>query len=173
MVHLWARHSLALALCYMKYYVTFINLHFTSSLSFSNSLTLESLYWNHVLCWCENKQLTAPPFISESQNNLPYSGRRNNDPSPEGVSPPPADAFNQDLDQFIVKSSVADATGRKYSCGICGKVSHKSRSNIRNHIESRHFPGRFQYACEHCPKMVNTKTALFVHKSAYHAKMNL
>ena len=77
-----------------------------------------------------------------------------------------AEDGEDDLDRYIVR----DEAVRKYMCSICGKVGHKSRSNVRNHIESKHFPGRYQYPCSDCTVVFNTRTALAVHKSTYHKK---
>jgi len=68
----------------------------------------------------------------------------------------------QDLDQFLERDSLT----KKYKCGICGLFSHSSRANARNHIESKHYQGFFTYTCHSCGKVMNTKRALEVHKSA-------
>ena len=70
----------------------------------------------------------------------------------------------QDLDQFLER----DIATKKYKCGICGLFSHSSRANARNHIESKHYQGFFTYHCNYCGKVMNTKRALEVHKSAAH-----
>ena len=70
------------------------------------------------------------------------------------------------MDQFIMK----DVASKKNVCSICRGFSHKSRTNVRNHIESKHYPGLYQYPCETCSTVVYTKRALEVHRSAYHAK---
>ena len=64
-----------------------------------------------------------------------------------------------DLDQFIAR------TGSGYSCGLCGAFTHGSRSNTRNHIESRHFPNTFVYNCDICQKQCSSRQALQQHKS--------
>ena len=46
-----------------------------------------------------------------------------------------------------------------YKCNICGKEDSHIR-NLRNHIESVHFPGYFSYTCDHCKKTFKTKNAL-------------
>jgi len=63
----------------------------------------------------------------------------------------------EDLKRFIEK----DEQNCPY-CGICGQYSNKSVTNVRNHIESKHFP-IFQYSCNNCGRTVNTKTALERH----------
>jgi len=48
-------------------------------------------------------------------------------------------------------------------CSICKQYWSKSVTNIRNHIESKHFP-IFLYTCVICGKTVNTTVALDRHK---------
>jgi len=67
-----------------------------------------------------------------------------------------------DLDQFLTK----DQEANKYICSICQVFSHRGRTNVRNHVESRHFLGCFSYSCDICGKTLNTRRALEVHKSA-------
>ena len=64
-----------------------------------------------------------------------------------------------DLDQFISRVE------QGYGCHICGTFSHASRSNVRNHVESKHFPNVFVYNCDVCQKTLNSKQALQQHKS--------
>ena len=73
----------------------------------------------------------------------------------------------QDLDQYIV---IRDDSLKKYTCGVCANFSHQSRSNVRNHLESKHFAGYFSYSCDICLKVLGTNKAMEVHKSTYHPK---
>ena len=73
----------------------------------------------------------------------------------------------QELDQFVVRNEMS----RKYECSLCSKFGHKSRSNVRNHIESIHYPGMYTYSCDACGTVLNTRRALEVHKSAYHKQL--
>ena len=51
-----------------------------------------------------------------------------------------------------------------FKCTICGKqVSVKT--NLRNHIESAHFPGHFSYNCKYCGKTFKSKNSLCNHVS--------
>ena len=50
-------------------------------------------------------------------------------------------------------------------CGICLAFSHSAKSNVRNHIESRHFPNTFTYACPRCAKILASKKSLQNHAS--------
>ena len=56
----------------------------------------------------------------------------------------------------------------KYSCKICANFSHQWKSNTRNHVESKHFPTSFVYACDHCSATFNTRMQLYAHRSQKH-----
>jgi len=49
------------------------------------------------------------------------------------------------------------------TCGICFQFSNQAIVNVRNHIESKHFPNSFTYNCPKCQIMKNTKKALEIH----------
>ena len=66
----------------------------------------------------------------------------------------------EDLDQFI---SPRPELG--YTCDICAAFGHASKSNVRNHVESKHFPNTFVYNCNQCQKQCNSRQALHQHKS--------
>lgn len=66
----------------------------------------------------------------------------------------------EDFDQFVVRESAVCV------CALCGLFRNKTITNVRCHIESRHFPGTFQYACDLCGKMVNSRTSLRDHTAA-------
>ena len=44
---------------------------------------------------------------------------------------------------------------------------------MRNHVESKHFPNQFEYHCNYCEKICNTKKGLDVHISERHRHANL
>ena len=69
-----------------------------------------------------------------------------------------------DLLQYINK----DQTTGLHICSICSNFSHKSRSNVRNHIESKHFAGSFIYTCSICEKTCASHQSLLKHKSVFH-----
>jgi len=69
-----------------------------------------------------------------------------------------------DLLQYIVKDS---ATG-SLACSLCSNFSHRSRANVRNHIESKHFPNTFVYTCPVCAKDCPSHQSLLKHKSLFH-----
>ena len=70
----------------------------------------------------------------------------------------------QDLDQYILTSEDGS-----YYCGICHQAM-RDRSNIKRHIESKHFPNVFSYQCPECPHVVGTKRALQRHRERIHPK---
>ena len=66
----------------------------------------------------------------------------------------------EDLKRYIVQDELKGPT-----CGICFSFSHRSKSNVQNHIESKHFPNSFTYTCPKCFKNVSTKKALEIHNN--------
>ena len=66
----------------------------------------------------------------------------------------------EDFDKYIVPNESG-----VNSCSICHVFSHVAKSNVRNHVESKHFPNSFVYNCEKCGLSVGTKKALQRHKS--------
>ena len=72
----------------------------------------------------------------------------------------------KEFDQYMERSLRED--GRPcFKCTLCGK-QNSQKINVRNHIESVHFPGHFSYNCDHCEKTFKTKMALYVHVSKMH-----
>jgi len=69
-----------------------------------------------------------------------------------------------ELLKYVAKS---DLSG-KYTCGICKTFSHAGKSHVRNHIESKHFPGVFTYECDQCEKIFSTKNGVANHRSVAH-----
>ena len=78
------------------------------------------------------------------------------------TGPDPADLLN-----YIERN---DQTG-VYQCTICFNCSHKSRSNVRNHVESKHFPNTFQYRCPICEYQCSSQQSLLKHKSQKHRNL--
>jgi len=73
-----------------------------------------------------------------------------------------------DLLSFCSKSPGSS----KWVCSICGHFSHSGRHQVRNHVESKHFPTSFQYQCEHCDKICCTKKGMERHVSEKHRNQN-
>ena len=64
-----------------------------------------------------------------------------------------------------------DSERGKHFCLKCPKFSHKSRSNVRNHVEALHFLGMFAYSCQICGQSIGSKNALNTHMSRIHKKV--
>lgn len=73
----------------------------------------------------------------------------------------------EDFNKFIVKDQFG-----QLSCSLCDEndqlmVSRKwsQRKDLRNHVESKHFPNTFTYSCPHCGKIFGTNNAWNTHKA--------
>ena len=71
----------------------------------------------------------------------------------------------EDFKKYIVR------TDRGQTCSICHNFSHSSKSNVRKHIESRHFPNSFSYSCPNCATVVGTQMALDKHMAIHKNQM--
>jgi len=67
----------------------------------------------------------------------------------------------EDFKQYIIK------TEKGRTCSICHGFSHKSEYNVKNHIESKHFPNSFAYSCGTCGTNVGTQMALDKHMTQH------
>ena len=74
----------------------------------------------------------------------------------------------EDLMQYVGKQQ---GTVKSSYCTICNKFSHQAGQNVRNHVESIHYPNTFVYNCPHCDRIVNTRKALQVHVSKEHKRI--
>ena len=72
-----------------------------------------------------------------------------------------------DLNNYIEKISEGPNFGQ-FKCNICGYVSSQ-KANLRRHIESKHFPGLFEYSCDQCEKNFNTMTKYRNHQRRHHS----
>merc|ERR1711874_910949 len=66
----------------------------------------------------------------------------------------------EDFDQFISENGLQGK-----SCGICYQYSSNVTRDLRNHIESKHFPNTFNYSCRLCGLSLSTNKAFSNHKS--------
>eukprot|EP00092_Neocalanus_flemingeri_P030149 GFUD01032727.1.p1 GENE.GFUD01032727.1~~GFUD01032727.1.p1 ORF type:complete len:831 (+),score=176.79 GFUD01032727.1:54-2546(+) len=66
----------------------------------------------------------------------------------------------EELDMFVSRE------GPVCVCTVCGVFRNKSITNVRCHIESKHFPGRFTYTCQICGKQCKSKTAFRDHSQS-------
>ena len=67
----------------------------------------------------------------------------------------------EDLYQYVVKF------GSGFQCVICQKTFTR-RNDGWNHCENLHFPGTFEYACEHCDERFRSNLHYKKHKSNKH-----
>jgi len=67
----------------------------------------------------------------------------------------------EDFDQFISENG---QQGGK-ACGICYQYNSNVTRDLRNHIESKHFPNTFNYRCLICGLNLTTNKAFSNHKS--------
>jgi len=72
----------------------------------------------------------------------------------------------EDLHAYVVENSDTSAK-HKFMCAICQQTG-LNRRDVRNHVESLHFPNTFTYTCELCHKEMKTKKALNNHKYTKH-----
>ena len=60
-----------------------------------------------------------------------------------------------DFDQFILK----DPAEKGFYCNICQLFRKRGIPDVRNHVESKHFPNTFSYPCNLCDAILGTNTA--------------
>jgi len=72
-----------------------------------------------------------------------------------------------ELLQFVSKAT-SDQGKSNFVCTICKTFSHLYRTNVRNHVESKHFPNMFSYECEHCGQTFPSKNSLQIHRHRVH-----
>jgi len=75
----------------------------------------------------------------------------------------------EELYQFVAKEPSDKMHEPDYKCSICTK-RFPNRVAVRNHIESIHFPGMFEYFCNICGKKMASKSAINYHMSVSHPK---
>jgi len=87
----------------------------------------------------------------------------------QGQDPSKGKLFSspEDLFQYVVKNPV-----KGYQCSICEKYKSPARVNVRNHVESKHFPNTFEYPCEYCGKIMYSKNYRDTHISMNHKYSN-
>ena len=70
----------------------------------------------------------------------------------------------EQLMEYVARNPVSG----KYCCVMCNNFSHMSKSNVRNHVESIHFPDTFSYSCSLCTSIFKTRQELYRHRSQNH-----
>ena len=73
----------------------------------------------------------------------------------------------RDLDKYISTFPSTDGY-RLHACTICTQFMHKTKYNVRCHLESKHFPNTQQYTCTICLKAIGTRKAYDGHMYRYH-----
>ena len=107
----------------------------------------------------ECRQVTYRACCCLHKIMIPSLSQGGDFPSPKSPS---------DLLSYCTKTSDTN----KWACAVCGQFSHSRRYLVRNHVESKHFPASFEYHCEICHKICNTKKALEVHIFERHRSHN-
>jgi len=74
----------------------------------------------------------------------------------------------EDFDKFMEK----EPTAYGYFCNICQMYRKRQKSDVRNHIESKHFPNMFSYSCDQCDYVAGTNKALSRHVQNVHKAQN-
>jgi len=69
----------------------------------------------------------------------------------------------EDFDQFIGRNE----HGGK-CCSICFSFNSHNLRDLRNHIESKHYPNTFHYLCQECEQTFSTNKAYLNHKQRAH-----
>ena len=72
----------------------------------------------------------------------------------------------QDLHGYSSKITEGENIG-KIQCNLCGKISPKRKDSFQ-HVESIHFPGSYEYQCDHCDEKFDTKNKWFTHRTRVH-----
>merc|ERR1719304_15849 len=71
------------------------------------------------------------------------------------------DEIEQKIAEYLGKNENGD-----YICSLCGKVSGKYNTHIKNHIET-HLEG-ISFSCSICEKQFRSRNSLKSHKTLYH-----
>ena len=67
----------------------------------------------------------------------------------------------QDFEQHMISDGMGS-----FTCKLCDYT--KTRTHVRNHVESIHFPNTFTYNCDICGKEFGTNNAFSVHRKRMH-----
>ena len=75
----------------------------------------------------------------------------------------------QDLHGYSRRITEEGENFGKFQCNLCGRVNSK-RKDAFYHVESRHFPGTYEYLCDqdHCEEKFNTKNKWYTHRTKVH-----
>ena len=81
------------------------------------------------------------------------------------------EAGELDLHEYSSKLTEGENIG-KFQCNVCGKISNW-QIQAWMHVESVHFPGSYEYECDHnqCGEKFDTKSKWDKHRSRVHSSM--
>eukprot|EP00088_Acartia_fossae_P016527 TRINITY_DN19254_c0_g1_i1.p1 TRINITY_DN19254_c0_g1~~TRINITY_DN19254_c0_g1_i1.p1 ORF type:complete len:103 (+),score=15.10 TRINITY_DN19254_c0_g1_i1:1-309(+) len=65
----------------------------------------------------------------------------------------------KDLDVYVG----TDRSGKMHYCTLCPKFKCKNKSQVRCHVEEKHFKGYFKHYCKYCNDPFDCKTSLSNH----------
>jgi len=105
----------------------------------------------------------------ESETNKPFyplkasDGLLASDEDLEKIEHNRSDLRRSKLRGYYTKIN-SGTTLSKYKCNICDHLSIDSY-HMLNHLEGKHFPGMFEYACDSCVKVFDTKQKFCHHRS--------
>ena len=68
----------------------------------------------------------------------------------------------EDFIQYVLRNGDGS-----HSCTLC-EHKQKLMFDVRNHVESKHFPNTFTYSCEFCAMSFGTRSAYLGHKKKFH-----
>ena len=85
---------------------------------------------------------------------------------PSGQYNYPEFSSTEDFDVYVTRE------GPLRVCSLCGMFKNKTITNVRCHIESKHFPGIFNYTCNICSKVCNSKTSFRDHTQSCRKQMS-
>jgi len=75
-----------------------------------------------------------------------------------------------DLDKYISEVGQGEDAGKyKFKCTLCGQLSLR-KFDLRKHLESKHFPGMFEYTCDDCDMKFETTQKFYHHRTQAHSK---
>ena len=109
----------------------------------------------------------------ESETNKPFyplkasDGLLASDEDPEKIEHNKSDLRRSKLGGYYTKIDSGTAQS-KNKCNICGHLS-KDSNHMLDHLEGRHFPGMFEYACDSCAKVFDTQQKFYHHRRKEHS----
>ena len=78
--------------------------------------------------------------------------------------------LTEDPTETLKKYIVRGANGPE--CGLCHQYRNNSVTNVKKHIESKHFPGLVSYTCDLCGKDFATRYSIDKHRPRCPANVN-